>query len=66
MTNSCYFSLRGSVYISYSADLETASNLCGEAPLGPTEDNIEELGGVWHRSNIFPRSLHLKLECKSR
>jgi hypothetical protein len=47
------------LYISDSADLETASNLCGETALSSTEDNIKELSSIRHRRNIFPCSFHL-------
>jgi hypothetical protein len=47
------------MYISDSADLETASNLCGKTSLSSGEDNIEKLSSIWHRGDIFPGSLHV-------
>jgi hypothetical protein len=48
------------VECSDSRNLEAGANLCGQPPLGPAQDNVQKLLGVWHGRNLFPRRLHLE------
>lgn len=47
-----------SVETSYSTNLESCSDLCGEAALGSAEDHIEKFLARGHRRDFFPSSLH--------
>lgn len=46
-------------HTSDSRDLKSRSNLSGQLSLCAAKNDIQELLAVWHRSNLFPRRLHL-------
>lgn len=40
---------------SYSRYLEAGAYLCGQSPLGSTEDDVDELLRGWHRRNLYKK-----------